>query len=181
MAQERLPMRKIREVLRLRYELGRGCREIARACGVSHSTALDYLRRAQAAGLAWPQAGELTGGNGGGTVSYFDFLTCWDGDGIRDFGNKLKSGTSVKKEAKDHFRIWQDRWGHYRTIHHNATQVQANLRLVLHGNAPRQLAGAKSAPLQLPMLDNSHSPKKYLMNGDQNALRSAGQSAWLNS
>ena len=59
MAQERLPMRKIREVLRLRYELGRGCREIARACGVSHSTALDYLRRAQAAGLVWPQAGEL--------------------------------------------------------------------------------------------------------------------------
>lgn len=34
MAQERLPMRKIKEVLRLKYELGRGHREIARSCRI---------------------------------------------------------------------------------------------------------------------------------------------------
>lgn len=59
MAQERLPMRKIKEVLRLKYEFGRGHREIARSCGISHSTVLEYLRRAQAAGVAWPLPEEL--------------------------------------------------------------------------------------------------------------------------
>lgn len=62
MSQERLPMRKIKEVLRLKYELGRGHREIARSCGVAHSTVLEYLRRAQAAGLTWPLPESLTDG-----------------------------------------------------------------------------------------------------------------------
>lgn len=47
-------MRKIKEVLRLKYEAGRGHGEIARGCGVAHSTVLEYLRRAEAAGLRWP-------------------------------------------------------------------------------------------------------------------------------
>ncbi|MBK7207361.1 MAG: DUF2130 domain-containing protein [Elusimicrobia bacterium] len=56
----------------------------------------------------------------------------------------------IKKEAKDHFRIWRDRWEHYQTIHWNATQVQANLQLVLHGNAPKPMHHHKATPLQLP-------------------------------
>jgi transposase len=47
-------MRKIKEVLRLKYEGGRNHREIARSCHISHSTVLEYLRRAQDAGLRWP-------------------------------------------------------------------------------------------------------------------------------
>lgn len=47
-------MRKIREVLRLRFELGLGQRAIARACSISQSTVHEYLRRAAAAGLVWP-------------------------------------------------------------------------------------------------------------------------------
>ena len=47
-------MRKIREVLRLRFELGLGQRAIARACSISQSTVHDYLKRAAAAGLVWP-------------------------------------------------------------------------------------------------------------------------------
>lgn len=62
MSQERLPMRKIKEVLRLKYELGRGYREIARSCGVAHSTVIEYLRRAQAAGIGWPLPADLTDG-----------------------------------------------------------------------------------------------------------------------
>lgn len=54
MAKARLPMRKIKEVLRLKFELGRGHREIARSCGIGHSTVLEYLRRAAAAGIGWP-------------------------------------------------------------------------------------------------------------------------------
>ena len=54
MAKERLSMRKIREILRLYYELGLGKKPIARACSVSPSTVVDYVRRAAEAGLGWP-------------------------------------------------------------------------------------------------------------------------------
>lgn len=55
MPAERLSMRKVREVLRLRFEVGLGNRQIARSCSINHSTVADYLRRAEAAGLkAWP-------------------------------------------------------------------------------------------------------------------------------
>lgn len=55
----------------------------------------------------------------------------------------------VKKEARDHGRIWQERWTHYQTIHWSVAQVQANLRLVLNGSAPKQLAYPKPPLLQL--------------------------------
>src|SRR5208337_4620511 len=47
-------MRKLKEVLRLRYELGLGQRQIARSCSVGHGTVYEYLKRAQAAGVTWP-------------------------------------------------------------------------------------------------------------------------------
>jgi transposase len=47
-------MRKIREVLRLRFELGLGQRAIARACSISQSTVHEYLNRAAMAGVVWP-------------------------------------------------------------------------------------------------------------------------------
>lgn len=55
MGAERLPMRRIREVLRLKYEMGRSQREIARACGMGTGTVSEYLGRARQAGLvSWP-------------------------------------------------------------------------------------------------------------------------------
>lgn len=55
MPAEKLSMRKIKEVLRLKFELGFANRQIARSCKVSHSTVADYLQRAEAAGLkSWP-------------------------------------------------------------------------------------------------------------------------------
>ncbi len=54
MSQKRLSMRKIRELLRLKYELGRSHREIAISLGVANSTVSDYAGRARAAGLSWP-------------------------------------------------------------------------------------------------------------------------------
>lgn len=54
MAKERLTVRKIREILRLKEELGLSNRAIARACKVSNSTVGEYLERAQKAGLCWP-------------------------------------------------------------------------------------------------------------------------------
>ena len=54
MPAKRLSMRKIKEVLRLKFELGFGHRQIARSCGINHGTVGDYIRRAEAAGLEWP-------------------------------------------------------------------------------------------------------------------------------
>jgi len=54
MTQERLTVRKIHEILRLKKELGLSNRAIARACKVSNSTVGEYLERAQRDGLGWP-------------------------------------------------------------------------------------------------------------------------------
>ena len=51
--QERLPMRKIREVLRL-HSLGLSQRQIATSCAVGQATVSEYLKAAEAAGLKWP-------------------------------------------------------------------------------------------------------------------------------
>jgi len=53
-------MRKIKEVLRLKYDCGVSEREISRSCQVSRSTVADYLRRAAAARLTWTEASALT-------------------------------------------------------------------------------------------------------------------------
>jgi len=54
MPQERLPVRKIREVLRLNQEAQLSNRAIARVCKISNSTVGEYLKRAEQANLGWP-------------------------------------------------------------------------------------------------------------------------------
>jgi transposase len=54
MAQRRLSMRKIREILRLKHEAGLSNRAIARACSIGKETVREYLGRAGEAGLSWP-------------------------------------------------------------------------------------------------------------------------------
>jgi transposase len=60
MANRRLPVRKIKEILRLKYTCGLSKREIALSCNVARSTVADYLMRARAAGVSWPDAAGLT-------------------------------------------------------------------------------------------------------------------------
>jgi transposase len=55
---ERLLMRQVREILRLKYEQRLPHRAIARACGVGLGTVAEYCRRAQQAALSWPLPGE---------------------------------------------------------------------------------------------------------------------------
>jgi transposase len=47
-------MRKVREVLRLRYALGASERQIAVSVGASRSTIAEYLRRSAVIGITWP-------------------------------------------------------------------------------------------------------------------------------
>jgi transposase len=51
-------MRKIKEILRLKWSSGLSNRQIAQSCVMARSTVAEYLRRAQAAGLSWPLPAE---------------------------------------------------------------------------------------------------------------------------
>jgi len=59
MARRRLSMRKIKEVLRLKFENGCSIRQISKSCGIGRSTAADYIGRAERAGLTWPLPADL--------------------------------------------------------------------------------------------------------------------------
>lgn len=47
-------MRRIKEVLRLKFEIGLSDRQIASICSIARSTVAEYLKRATKAGLSWP-------------------------------------------------------------------------------------------------------------------------------
>lgn len=53
MKKGRLPMRKIKEILRLKLIGGLSNRKIAASCSTSHSAVGEYLSRAKEAGLSW--------------------------------------------------------------------------------------------------------------------------------
>src|SRR5215831_9367442 len=53
MPAQRLLMRQVREVLRLKWACGLSDRKIAQSLRVSRPTVAEYVRRAQAAGLSW--------------------------------------------------------------------------------------------------------------------------------
>jgi transposase len=52
-------MRRLRELLRLKFETGLGHRAIARACAIGLGTVTSCLQRAAAAGLTWPLPADL--------------------------------------------------------------------------------------------------------------------------
>src|SRR4051812_46750500 len=60
MPAERVSMRRIREVLRLKHEGGASDRQIARSLSLARSTVTLTLERAAAAGLRWPLPATLT-------------------------------------------------------------------------------------------------------------------------
>ena len=52
-------MRKLKEILRLRFGLGLQQNQIARSCSIGQATVHRYLRKAGAAGLTWPLPEDL--------------------------------------------------------------------------------------------------------------------------
>jgi len=60
MPTERLSMRRVRDLLRLKFENGLSSRVIAASLGISKGAVGDYLQRVQAAKLSWPLPDEMT-------------------------------------------------------------------------------------------------------------------------
>jgi len=54
MPANRLSMRKIKEVLRLKWANNLSDRKIAQSCNISRPAVVNYVERATAAGLSWP-------------------------------------------------------------------------------------------------------------------------------
>jgi transposase len=59
MPAERLSMRKVREVLRLKYACGASARVIAQSLGIGRTVIGEYIRRAAVIGITWPIPAEL--------------------------------------------------------------------------------------------------------------------------
>ena len=62
MPAKRLPMRYLREILRLRHAGGLSQREIARSLSLGVGTVCGYLAQAAEAGLGWPLPAEFDDG-----------------------------------------------------------------------------------------------------------------------
>jgi transposase len=61
MPARRLSMRKVKEVLRLKYDLGLKDREIARSCSIPRSSVANYITRAKKVGIfSWPLSPDLS-------------------------------------------------------------------------------------------------------------------------
>ena len=52
-------------------------------------------------------------------------------------------------EVKGHQRIWRKRWAHYQAVQWDVSDVQANIKSVLHGEKPKSLPRRQTTPLQL--------------------------------
>src|SRR5258707_15416504 len=59
MPAERLSMRKVRDVLRLKHTLGMSYRQISEATGVGKTVVGEYVRRAGVIGITWPVPEEI--------------------------------------------------------------------------------------------------------------------------
>ncbi len=110
MPRERLSMRKIKEVLRLRHEHGLSHRAIAASCGVGVTTAREYLVRATAAGLSWPLPPDLDEGTLEGLLYPPAPKVCVTERGTPDW-------PSVHRELRRKGVTLQLLWQEYREAH----------------------------------------------------------------
>ena len=110
MPAERAPMRKIREVLRLKYACGLSERRIALAIGLSRSTIKAYLKRAESCGIAWPLPPEIEDA----TLERWLFPPI---EVAGDDARPLPDWKEVQKELKRRGVTLQLLWEEYRTEH----------------------------------------------------------------
>jgi transposase len=112
MPAERAPMRKIREVLRLKHACGLSDRQIALATGLSRSTIKAHLKRADSCGIAWPLPPEIEDG----ALERRLFPTI---EVARDVARPLPEWSEVQRELKRRGVTLQLLWEEYRAHHHD--------------------------------------------------------------
>ena len=110
MPAKRLSMRKIKDVLRLKWGKGMSNRKIATTCGIGRPTVSEYLRRAEEAGVSWPLPADL------GDVRLEQLLFPPPPDlpaQVRGIPDWLVVHQELKQKAVTLFLLWQE----YRAAH----------------------------------------------------------------
>lgn len=102
-------MRKISEVFRQRFALGRSYREVARSLNISVSTVSDYLARAKLVGLSWPLPAGLT------EEALYNLLFLPVGQGKRH--RQQPDGEAIHRELKKKGVTLRLLWREYRDEH----------------------------------------------------------------
>jgi transposase len=109
-------MRKIKEILRLKFELKLKNREIARSCQIPHSTVANYLRRARDAGLTWPLVPDLD-------EEALERRLFADGPWARTREIRLPDFASIHDELRCHKHVTlQLLWQEYKEAHPDGYQ-----------------------------------------------------------
>jgi hypothetical protein len=135
-------VRKIKEVLRLKFEVGLGLRAIARSCSIGLGTAHEYLQRAEAGKITWPLGPE------------------WDDDRLEAalFGGPPRSRPTVlpmpdfadlHRQRRQHSHVTQQLlWEEYRQANPDGYQYSRYVATVfmLRSESSRRI-GAPSAAL----------------------------------
>jgi transposase len=132
-------MRKIKEVLRLKFGVRLGLRQIPHSCSIGLGTAHEYLQRAEAAKITWPL------GPG------------WDDDGLEAtlFGGPPRSRPTVlpipdfadlDHQRQQHFHLTQQLlWEEYRAQTRKAIATRDSAICINAGAANRMSFCARSA------------------------------------
>jgi len=100
-----LSMRTIREILRLRFEVGLRYRGIQQAVNIGYGTVVDYLDRAQKANISWPLPVDMDERDLGRTL-----YPCKTIHGHRDFIDLdyLATFEELKKPHVTKQLLWQE-------------------------------------------------------------------------
>jgi len=118
MSKKRLSMRKIKEALRLKFELKLSNREISKSCGIARSTVSEYLRRFKEADCNWPLPDEL---NESSLEQLLFPPPPSTAEGERPIPDWPSVHADLKKKRKTHvtlFLLWQE----YRAQHPDGYQ-----------------------------------------------------------
>ena len=109
MPAERLSMRKVREVLRLKHAHGMSYRKISEATGVGKTQAAEYVRRAAVAGVTWPMPDEVDDAE----LERRLFPVVSDGADIRPAINWPANQTELKRRGVTLALLWQEYLAEY--------------------------------------------------------------------
>lgn len=110
MARRPMSMRKAREILRLKHELGLTNRQIGASLHLSHVSVGKYLQRAKAAGVGWPLSPEID------DVHLRDLLRASQPP-VEDATRPLPAMTQVYQEMRRPGVTLQLLWEEYRKEH----------------------------------------------------------------
>src|SRR3989304_914962 len=125
MANTRLSMRKIKDVLRLTHDVHLNTRQVALSLNISRSTVTNSQQRAEKAGLSWPLPEDLT--EEALEQKLFPPLVC-----IEAPGKALPDFDYIYRELKTHkkFNLTLDQlWREYREQHPDGYQYSQYCQL----------------------------------------------------